>query len=57
MGTHGVEKEKKNAFKKIKRAPTNAPALDLLDVMMPFFLYECGRLGRAEGFFSQLLVS
>jgi hypothetical protein len=33
----GEEQEK--AFKEIKKALTNAPALDLLDVMKPFFLY------------------
>jgi hypothetical protein len=33
----GEEQEK--AFKKIKRAFTNTPALGLPDVMKPFFLY------------------
>jgi hypothetical protein len=31
--------EQRKAFKEIKRALTNAPALGLLDVMRPFFLY------------------
>jgi hypothetical protein len=32
-------KEQEKAFKEIKMAVTNAPALGLLDVMKPFFLY------------------
>jgi hypothetical protein len=34
-------REQKKAFKEIKKAPTNAHALGLLDVMKPFFLYVC----------------
>jgi hypothetical protein len=33
------EEEPEKAFREIKRAPTNAPALGLLDVMKPFFVY------------------
>jgi hypothetical protein len=33
------EWEQEKAFKEIKRALTNAPALGLLEVMKPFFLY------------------
>jgi hypothetical protein len=32
-------REQEKAFKEIKRALTNGPALGLLDVMKPFFLY------------------
>jgi hypothetical protein len=32
-------REKEKAFKEIKRALTNAPALGLPDVIKPFFLY------------------
>jgi hypothetical protein len=34
-------REQEKAFKEIKRSLTNAPALGLLDVMKPFFLYVC----------------
>jgi hypothetical protein len=40
----GEEQEK--AFKEIKRALTNTPALGLPDVMKPFFLYVHKRLGQ-----------
>jgi hypothetical protein len=32
-------REQEKAFKEIKKALPNAPALGLLDVMKPFFLY------------------
>jgi hypothetical protein len=51
----GEEQEK--AFKEIKRALTNAPALGLPDVMKPFFLYVHERLGTAVGVLTQLLGS
>jgi hypothetical protein len=50
----GEEQEK--AFKAIKRALTNAPALGLPDVRKPFFLYVHDRL-RAIGVSTQLLGS
>jgi hypothetical protein len=50
----GEEQEK--AFKEIKRALTNAPALHLPDVMKPFFLYVHDRLGTAVVVLTQLLV-
>jgi hypothetical protein len=50
----GEEQEK--AFKEIKRAFTNAPALGLPDVMKPFFLNVHDRLGTAVGVLTQLLV-
>jgi hypothetical protein len=43
----GEEQEK--AFKEIKGALTNTPALGLPDVMKPFFLYVHERLGTAIG--------
>jgi hypothetical protein len=49
--------EQKKAFKEIKRTLTNAPALDLPDVMKPFFPYVLVRLGTAVGVLIQLLVS
>jgi hypothetical protein len=51
------EEQKKKAFKKTKRVLTNAPALGLSDVMKPFFLYGCERLGVAVGVLTQLLGS
>jgi hypothetical protein len=56
MGTHGMGRRTKKAFKEIKRALTNAPALGLPDVIKPFFLYVHKRLG-AVGVFTQLLGS
>jgi hypothetical protein len=49
--------KKKKAFKEIKRALTNSPALGLPDVMKPFFLYVQERLGTAVGVLTQLLGS
>jgi hypothetical protein len=51
----GEEQEK--AFKEIKKVFTNAPALCLVDVMKPFFLYVHERLGTAVGVLTQLLGS
>jgi hypothetical protein len=51
----GEEQEK--AFKEIKRALTNYPALGLPDVMKPFFLHVHDRLGTAVGVLTQLLGS
>jgi hypothetical protein len=48
----GEEQEK--AFKEIKKALTNTPALGLPDVMKPFFLYVHERLG-VVGVLTQLL--
>jgi hypothetical protein len=39
-------RQKKKAFKEIKRVLTNSPALGLPDVMKPFFLYVHERLGQ-----------
>jgi hypothetical protein len=39
-------KEQEMAFKEIKRAFANTPALGLPDVMNPFFLYVHERLGK-----------
>jgi hypothetical protein len=39
MGTHIWEEEQEKAFRKIKRALTNALALGLPNVMKSFFLY------------------
>jgi hypothetical protein len=50
------EKQKK-AFKEIKRALTNAPALGLPDMIKPFFLYVHKRLGTDVGVLTQLLDS
>jgi hypothetical protein len=47
------EKQEK-AFKEIKRALTNAPALGLPDVIKPFFLYVYERLGTTVRVLSQL---
>jgi hypothetical protein len=49
-------REQGKAFKEIKRTLTNAPALGLLDVMKPFFLYVHERKGTAIGVWIQLLV-
>jgi hypothetical protein len=49
--------EQKKALKKIKRVLTNAPALGLLDVMEPFFLYAHEQKGTAVGVLTQLLGS
>jgi hypothetical protein len=49
--------KQEKAFKKMKRALTNAPALGLPDVMRPFFLYVDERLGTAVGVLTQLLGS
>jgi hypothetical protein len=38
-------KKQKQAFKKIKKALTNAPALGLPDMMTSFFLHVHERLG------------
>jgi hypothetical protein len=51
----GEEQEK--AFKEIKRALTNIPALGLPDIMKPFFLYVHERLGTAVGVLTPLLGS
>jgi hypothetical protein len=51
----GEEQEK--AFKEIKRALTNIPALGLPDIMKPFFLYVHERLGTAVGVLTLLLGS
>jgi hypothetical protein len=48
----GEEQEK--AFKEIKRALTNTPALGLPDTIKPFFLYVHERLG-VVGVLTQLL--
>jgi hypothetical protein len=50
----GEEQEK--AFKDIKRALTNAPALGLPDVIKPFVLFVYERLGTV-GVLTQLLGS
>jgi hypothetical protein len=49
--------EQKKAFKEIKRALTNVPALGLPDVMKPFFLYVHEGKGTAIGVLTQLLGS
>jgi hypothetical protein len=49
-------KQTKKAFKKNKRALTNAPALGLPDMTKPFFLYIHERLG-AVGVLTLLLGS
>jgi hypothetical protein len=36
---YGEGREQEKAFKEIKKALTNAPALGLPDMMKPFFLY------------------
>jgi hypothetical protein len=51
----GEEQEK--AFKEIKRALTNVPAMGLPNVMKPFFLYIHKRLRTAVGVLTQLLGS
>jgi hypothetical protein len=51
----GEEQEK--AFKEIKRALTDAPALGLLDVMKPFFLYVHEQKRTVIGVLTQLLGS
>jgi hypothetical protein len=51
----GEEQDK--AFKEIKRALTNIPALCLPDVMKPFFLHVRKRLRTAIGVLIQLLGS
>jgi hypothetical protein len=43
------EEEQEKAFREIKRALTNAPALGLPDVMKPFFLYVQEPKGTAVG--------
>jgi hypothetical protein len=48
--------KQKNTFKNIKRARTNAPALGLPDMIIPFFLYVHERLG-AVGILTQHIVS
>jgi hypothetical protein len=50
------EKQEK-AFKEIKRALTNTPALGLPHVMKPFFLYVHERLGTAVAVLTQKLGS
>jgi hypothetical protein len=49
--------EQEMAFKEIRRARTNTPAVGLQDVMKPFFLYVHERLGTAIGVLTQLLGS
>jgi hypothetical protein len=49
--------EQEQAFKKIKRALTNTPALGLPDVMKPFFLYVHERLGTVVGVLIKVLGS
>jgi hypothetical protein len=49
--------EQKKAFKEIKRTLTNAPALDLPDVMKPFLLYVHEKLETDIGALAQLLGS
>jgi hypothetical protein len=49
--------EQEKAFKEIKRALINAPALSLPSVIKPFFVYVHEKLGTAVGFLSQLLGS
>jgi hypothetical protein len=51
------EEEQEKAFREIKRVLTNAPALGLLDVMKPFFLYVHEQKGTAFGVLTQLLGS
>jgi hypothetical protein len=52
------EQEKSRGhFREIKMAFTNFPALGLLDVMKPFFLYVHEREGTAVGILNQLLGS
>jgi hypothetical protein len=51
------EKEPEKAFREIKRALTNAPALVLPDVMKPFFLNVHEQKGTAVGVLTQLLGS
>jgi hypothetical protein len=51
------KEEQEKAFKEIKKALTNPPALGLPDVMKPFFLYVYERLGRAMEVLTQLLGS
>jgi hypothetical protein len=50
------EKQEK-AYKEIKRALTNTPAMGLPNVMKPFFLYVSERLRTAVGVLTQLLSS
>jgi hypothetical protein len=50
-------REKEKAFKEIKKALTNVPALDLLDLMRPFFLYVHEWKGTAIWVLTQLLGS
>jgi hypothetical protein len=50
-------REQENAFKEIKKAPTNAPALGLPDVMKAFFLNVHEQKGTAIGVLTQLLGS
>jgi hypothetical protein len=50
-------REQEKAFKEIKKALTNTPALGLPDVMKPFFLCVHERLGIAVGVLIQLLGS
>jgi hypothetical protein len=49
-------RKQEKAFKEIKKALTNAPALGLLDVMKPFFLYVHEQRGAAIGVLTQLLA-
>jgi hypothetical protein len=51
------EEEQEKAFREIKRALTNAPALGLPDVMKPFFLCVHKLKGTAVGILTQLLGS
>jgi hypothetical protein len=51
------EEEQEKAFREIKRALTNAPAVGMLEVMKPFFLYVHEQKGTAVGILTQLLGS
>jgi hypothetical protein len=50
-------REKEKAFKEIKRALTNSPALGLPDMAKSFFLYVHETLGTAIGVLTQMLDS
>jgi hypothetical protein len=50
-------REQENTVKEIKKAPTNASAPGLPDMMKPFFLYVHEQKGTAIGVLTQLLGS
>jgi hypothetical protein len=50
-------KEQEKAFKELKRALPNVPALGLLDVMKPFFLHVHEQKGTVIGVLMKLLGS